>query len=266
MIGDNEMDQAREIENLKNTVDLLQRTLTEHIGGGGAKAHYRGDLYSPGFMYPEDVVKLNAGNGVREAVKDVDILTLPAGHYVGSNFSNGPVERFKESIATVDVIDGTDGKKEIYYNSTYYGTSYRLMLHTNGAEGEYSGWKIDNYGKFSDRKSTIITSKVSGSFIYSYLELPTMYLVFAEVSITTLSGADSQGVWMESAIPSFLIPYQPQQIYCVNESSPSHTITAQITKSGKLQGWHVPYLEDGAFYGSCMYIRTKNPNMIADTW
>lgn len=128
------MDQTREIEDLKKTVALMQRTLTEHIGGGGEKAHYRGNLYSPGFMYPEDIKNLNQALGGRVKIPDgTDILTLPPGHYAGANLLNSTLNDGDSSILMIDVEALDDTHVQIKELVSYWGYVFYRIVHNKTA-------------------------------------------------------------------------------------------------------------------------------------
>lgn len=132
------MDQTREIEDLKKTVALTQRTLTEHIGGGGKKAHYRGNLYSPGFMYPEDVEILNKALGNLSRVEvGTDVLTLPAGVCWGASLKNSPVTDDSIVFYNVQIMDEAHKLITAFHSGT--GRRFVLNIHDDNSAAPV-GW------------------------------------------------------------------------------------------------------------------------------
>lgn len=73
---------------------------------------------------------------------DTDILTLPGGRYEGHSLINSPT--INPEIASIDVIEGVEGRKQIWVNASnrMSGTVYFRTIHTGGSpQSGTGGWK-----------------------------------------------------------------------------------------------------------------------------
>lgn len=264
------MDYQKEIKNLKEAIESLNLALNKHIGNGGQE-HYVANELVAGFLSPTKHRDIDMANGKRKQLAaDTDILTLDFGSYVGSNLKNTPIDAQKGDLAFVDVIDGGNGRKTIYYTYSFRNKTFRYQTHTNGNNTQYeqgSYWRNIAEYFIKNEKTTTSTSLVSGEAKCRIVEFEHFRIVRIKFRVSKLSGAESSGVWFNDVMPSYARPDDFISVAISSSVANTHSAIAMLTTDGKIQSWGselINYPTEN-FYGSVTYLNFKSEDF-PDAW
>lgn len=119
--------------NLDRSIGEISRRLKDHIGSNGS-VHLPVSNDAAGFMTPNMLEQHNAFFIKRTRKDNVDILTLPAGHYEGTGLLNHPAHPTMATdwLTNIDVERGSDGRAQFRIEDNYRGNVYHRTVHSGG--------------------------------------------------------------------------------------------------------------------------------------
>lgn len=142
---------------IDKSVIELERKQKEHIGANGISSdglpvHLPVDSDNDGFMPVKTFNEHQQLFNKRKMLSGTnDVLKLEPGYYEGSHLINHPAchptpETPTTWISNVDVIDGSDGRREITIMDNYSALFWKRTIHTGGNPDTGSGDWIQYHG------------------------------------------------------------------------------------------------------------------------
>lgn len=235
------MEWNEEIKTMKDTMEMLQLTLSTHINGSGEGKHGFATETNHGFLSANDYKKFLEGNGLRKSLsgQEVDLFELDFGRYIVTNAINSPNESRKKDLCMVDVNINLDGRKEIYVTYSYDGVSYYTSFHTKGATTNFAGgkWMVVSHGFITEPKTTNIPTSIVDSGFVSYHKLD--YYNFSIVNVTVCvrglkSTSEMNKTWLTDVVEAGSRPVAPKIIELYSETNPNSKFNVQLTRSGNI--------------------------------
>lgn len=154
-------------EKLAKAVQQLSGKMGAHIGSGD-EAHTPVSTYQAGFMTPEMLKNLQESQGNRTYTGGGrDILTLPAGHYYGLKYKNGPFPETDDSTLTVDIteVKATSGAiaRQYLVIKSLTGELFTFTQHYNNTNANSPAvWtEIPRYAKLFSGKAQDVGTEIT---------------------------------------------------------------------------------------------------------